>query len=172
MTPELKKACELIFQEHKSLGQPVNWHKDSFRGRISIGLSEIAKETLLKKRIIHFTHPGKKTITVLDPEVTPAATFEEALIIVESKMPVLVDTSEKKPVRVIDDFADYIEEPEEIEQPAVRWIKVTGEADVVIAPVKWYTRPLFYYVIGPLCAAALGILIAFFLSEYITKLLQ
>ena len=45
MTPELKSACELVFQEHKISGKPINWNKDSFRGQLSFGMAEMAKQT-------------------------------------------------------------------------------------------------------------------------------
>ena len=78
MTPELRTSCELVFQEHKS-SSLITWNKDAFRGRMSIGLSEMAKATLLQKNIIYFPKPTKKTITVLNPEVAGASSFEEAV---------------------------------------------------------------------------------------------
>jgi hypothetical protein len=171
MTPELMRACEVVFQEHKTTHQPVNWHKNAFHGRISIGLSEVAKETLLKNKIIRYTNQGKKNATVLHPEMAAAITFEEALIIAHENTPVMVTTtSETRRVRVIDDFEEnsFIDEPE---APSLTLVKVTGEINIAANPAKWYARPLFYYIIGPTCALLLGVVIAFLLSEYITKLL-
>ena len=37
MTPELKIACEVVFQEHKTSSYPVTWNRDAFRGRLSTG---------------------------------------------------------------------------------------------------------------------------------------
>src|SRR4029079_18559182 len=78
MTPELKKACEAVFQEHRARINGIDWKKDVFRGRISTGLSEKAKETLLSKNIIYYPNPVKKAITVLNPEVSAASTCDEA----------------------------------------------------------------------------------------------
>jgi hypothetical protein len=169
MTPELRRACEMIFQEHKTSAQPINWHKDLFRGRISIGLSEVAKETLLKNKIIQYVNHGKKTITILQPEMAAAVTFEEALIIAQNKMPALATiTTEASYATVIDDLKEssFFERSE---NPPLRLVKVSGEVDIASTPSKWYTRPLFYYFIGPASALALGALIAFGLSEFITR---
>src|SRR6185295_8059530 len=85
MTPELRASCELVFQEHKLAASPIAWNKHIFREKMSIGLSDLAKETLVKKKIIYFPKPAKKTITILNPEVATAASFEEAIAITESK---------------------------------------------------------------------------------------
>jgi hypothetical protein len=169
MTPELRRACEMIFQEHKISAQPINWHKDLFRGRISIGLSEVAKETLLKNKIIQYINHAKKTVTILQPEMVAAVTFEEALIIAQNKVPALATVTSR--VSVIDDLEEgsFFERPED---PPLRLVKVSGEVDIAASPSKWYTRPLFYYFIGPASALALGALIAFLLSEFITRLLR
>ena len=89
MTPELKTACELIFQEHKTSAYPVTWNRDAFRGRISTGICEMAKDTLLRKNIIYYPNPAKKVITVINPAVSAADTFEEAESFVLNKIPVL-----------------------------------------------------------------------------------
>src|SRR6476646_4369438 len=89
MTPELKTACELVFQEHKLSAQPIKWTRDIFRGRISIGLSEMAKETLVKKNIILWPDKSKKIFTKLNPDVATARSFEEAEKMIETKKPVL-----------------------------------------------------------------------------------
>lgn len=171
MTPELRRACELIFQEHKTAAQPINWHKDLFRGRISIGLSEIAKETLLKNKIIQYAHQGKKTTTILQPGVATAVTFEEALVIALHTTPTIVTAApEVRRIRVIDDLNDdsFDEHPEDA---SLRLVRVSGEVEMAVNSSKWYTRPLFYYFIGPVIALGLGALIAFLLSEFIARLL-
>ena len=89
MTPELKTACELVFQEHKLSAQPIKWSSDAFRGRISFGLSEMAKETLVKKNIILWPDKSKKIFTKLNPDVVTASSFEEAEKMIETKKPVL-----------------------------------------------------------------------------------
>lgn len=172
MTPELKRACEVIFQEHKTADQPVNWHKNVFQGRISIGLSEVAKETLLKHSIIRYATRGKKNTTILHPETAAAVTFDEALIIAHDAVPVpamVTATTETRHIRVIDDFEENsFMEPD---HSPLTLVKVTEELDITTRPAKWYTTPLFYYVVGPFFALLLGVAIAFFLSEYITRLL-
>src|SRR5215475_10004455 len=97
MTPELKVACELVFQEHKSSGQPIKWSRDAFRGRISIGLSEMAKETLVKKRIILLPNKAKKTFTQLNPEVASATSFEEAEQMIDGKLAAMPVVPEPEP---------------------------------------------------------------------------
>src|SRR6476660_4639037 len=89
MTPELKTACELVFQEHKLSAQPIKWSSDAFRGRISFGLSEMAKETLVKKNIILWPDRSKKIFTKLNPDVATAHSFEEAEKMIETKKPAL-----------------------------------------------------------------------------------
>src|SRR5690242_5668765 len=78
MTPELRTACEVVFQEHKVSAQPIKWSSETFRGRISLGLSDLAKDTLVKKKIIVVPNKSKKVITQLNPVVASAASFEEA----------------------------------------------------------------------------------------------
>ena len=86
MTPELKVACEAVFQEHRASIHGIDWKKDVFRGRISTGLSEKAKETLLMKNIICYPNPAKKAITLLNPRVTAASTCDEAEKILLNKI--------------------------------------------------------------------------------------
>ncbi|HEY0432664.1 MAG TPA: hypothetical protein VGC95_02255 [Chitinophagaceae bacterium] len=85
MTPELRTACELVFQEHKATLKPISWKKEAFRGRISIGLSEMAKETLVSKQIIISPPKTKKLITHLNPAVAGASSFEEAAALLSGK---------------------------------------------------------------------------------------
>ena len=86
MTPELKKACEVVFQEHKLSNQPIKWNRDIFQGRISLGLTEKAKMTLVEKNIIFSPDKTKKIITQLNPTVAAATSFEEAEDIIENKV--------------------------------------------------------------------------------------
>src|SRR5205085_2876162 len=84
MTPELKTACEVVFQEHKLSHDPINWKKVVFRRRISLALSDLAKETLVKAQVILFPNRTKKIVTVLNPAVAKAASFEEASAMIKS----------------------------------------------------------------------------------------
>src|SRR4051812_31056823 len=90
MTPELKKACELVFQEHKIATGPISWTKDSFRGRLSFGMAALAKETLERRNIICPRNPAKKSFTILNPMATSASSFEEAEEMIQNKRPVIV----------------------------------------------------------------------------------
>ena len=61
MTPELKNACEVVFQGHKTSVKPITWNKDAFRGRLPFGLSAMAKEILVSKNIICFLNADQVT---------------------------------------------------------------------------------------------------------------
>jgi hypothetical protein len=93
MTPELKQACELIFQEHKTSVLPIDWNKNIFHGRIAFHLSALAKQTLEKRNIICTVNGRKKSSTVLNPDAASAASFEEAEEIILNKY--AVATTEK-----------------------------------------------------------------------------
>ena len=164
MTPELKTACEVVFQEHKSSGRPITWHKDAFRGRVSLGLSELAKETLVRRNIIYFPNQAKRSTTLLNPVVASAETFEEAIEMVQCKAPSLV--SNVKETADVNFVSDYIHHPT---PSSSRLIKIAGKPAQVISREKWYLKPLFYYIVWPLGAAILGILIAYLMSEYISN---
>lgn len=165
MTPELKVACELVFQEHKTSTYPVTWNRDAFRGRISTGLTEMAKDTLLRKNIIYYRNPGKRILTFLNPLVLTASSFEEAEDMVLNKVPALVTTGvEKQPA--------YIARPVPIfsRQPGRhRLVTISGEIQP-IAEEKWYLKPAFVYFVWPVCAAVGGGLIAYFLGNAYTEL--
>jgi hypothetical protein len=167
MTPELKTACELVFQEHKVSTQ-IKWNKDAFRGRISIGLSELAKETLVRKNVIFLPDKSKKIITLLNPAVAAAASFEEAEEIIVNKRPAVV-------TRVADDRSTLIPRQASglnIPRPAYtqRLLPVAGKSQTQAVEIKWYLKPLFYYVVWPVCAIVAGALIAYLLDLAYTEL--
>ena len=165
MTPELKTACEVVFQEHKLSIQPIAWSKYPFRGRISLGLSEMAKETLVKKNIIYFPNRAKKIATILNPAVATASTFEEAAEMAQNKVPSLVSSIEdEQPVYIANRVTDFNDRPTKF---AHRVRQVNGQYEIAIVKEKWYLKPLFYYVIWPACASVLGVLIAYLMYEYI-----
>jgi hypothetical protein len=165
MTPELKTACELVFQEHKTSAGPINWNKDAFRGRLSFGMSAMAKETLVSKRIIYLPNPEKKIITLLNPVVAAAASFEEAEELIQKRVPSLV-------TNIVDDQPAYI--TKHISRTGkynnYLLLKITGKPETAIAETKWYMKPLFYYVVLPACAAAAGALIAWLMDFIYTEL--
>jgi hypothetical protein len=166
MTPELKTACEVVFQEHKTSSYPINWNRDAFRGRLSTGLTEMAKDTLLRKKIIYYPNPAKKVNTVLNPDALNADSFEEAEIMVLNKVPVL-STSR------VDDRGTLVapKVPAFTSRPvAHRLVTLTGETEIITAEIKWYMKPVFFYFIWPLLGAVLGGLIAYLMGTIYTEL--
>jgi hypothetical protein len=171
MPPELKTACEVVFQEHKVSDQPIKWNRDAFRGRISIGLSAMAKETLVKKNIIFLPDKSKKILTVLNPAVAAAVSFEEAEAMIVNKVQAIVTS-------IPDDHTPYIARQVSgtaIPRPAHshQLLSIAGESQTQVAQIavtKWYMKPLFYYVVWPLCAAVAGAAISYLLDFSYTKL--
>jgi hypothetical protein len=169
MPPELLTACETVFQEHKVSSLPVKWDRDAFRGRISVGLSEMAKETLIKKNIILLPNKAKKIITQLNPAVAAAASFEEAEMMIVKETPALVKSMSYDPDTYIAGHVYGFDNPAPAEHPR-QLLPIDGNAEMAIAGIKWYMKPLFYYVVWPLCAAAAGATISFLLVRAYTEL--
>ena len=164
MTPELKTACELVFQEHKTATTPINWTKDAFRGRLSFGMAALAKETLEKRNIICPRNPAKKTYTVLNPAATSAASFEEAEeIILNKKNVAVLDTEVKERKYVTHRVTTVSNDDKKQILPLTRMAQTKGAA-------KWWTKPVFYYIILPVCAAIAGGLITYLLGLLIENL--
>lgn len=161
MTPELKTACELVFQEHKTSGYPINWNKNSFNGRISFGLSTLAKETLVNKNIIYTPNPGKKIITSLNPVVASATSFEEAEELIQNKVTPAITIVKEYPGYTTNDTYDFNSSTVKYTQ---QLLKIAGKAKVITTEIKWYMRPVFYYLAWPVCAAAVGALIAWLIG--------
>jgi len=166
MTPELKTACELIFQEHK-LSNQVKWNREAFRGQISLGLSELAKDTLVKKKIILLPDKSRKVITLLNPAVAGAGSFEEAEeIIITNKQPVTGSAEFDQQVYVANQvFKAGIPKTSLVKKP----IAAVTQTPAVVAESKWYMKPIFYYVIWPICAAIAGVLLTFLISTAYTE---
>lgn len=168
MTPELKIACEVVFQEHKISSQPIKWNRDAFRGRISIGLSEMAKETLVRKNIIILPNKSKKIITLLNPAVATAESFEEAEEMIVNKVPALVaDMAEKHSAYSAGMDSGFTNSTSTYSQ---RLLPIAGNSETPIAEIEWYLKPLFYYVVWPVCAMAAGALIAYLIGFTYTEL--
>jgi hypothetical protein len=166
MTPELKTACELIFQEHK-LSNQIKWGKDSFRGQLSIGLSELAKETLVKKKIIFLPNKSKKIITLLNPAVASASNFEEAEGMIANKtQAAVVSVGKEEPIYIPSVVPDP--EPEPDPAPLPRYsrqvIPMMVNSPAPVVALKWYFKPVFLYFIWPTCALAAGAAISFLLD--------
>ena len=170
MTPELKTACEVVFQEHKLSAHPVKWDRDAFRGKISVGLSEMAKLTLVKKNII-LPNKQKRIFTQLNPFVARAGSFEEAEKMIETKIPA-------GEAAIANDAADRIEEPPTkiiYTPPPILPQKLQTVANFTttsVADVKWYLKPIYLYVIWPLCGAAGGALISFLMNFLYTEIFR
>ena len=167
MTPELKTACEVVFQEHKASSQ-IKWNRDAFRGRISIGLSEMAKETLVRKNIIILPNKSKKIITLLNPAVAGAANFEEAEEMIENKVePVVAAVPAKQPTYIVHQVAvPAISYPEY----SHRLSSIAGKPEIRVDGIKWYMKPLFYYVVWPVCALVAGALLSWLIDFTYTKI--
>jgi hypothetical protein len=165
MTPELKRACELVFQEHKTSSIPINWNKDIFVGRLSFGLSAMAKEILIKKNIIYAVHPPKKLLTLLNPAVAGASTLEDAEKVLANEL-ILLPSGETPDLSPEDEGVIFSELSAGNSRVILR---ITGEPSEISGNVfghKWYASRLFYYFIWPLCAAATGAAIAWAISTY------
>ncbi|MBL7740341.1 MAG: hypothetical protein JNK14_14085 [Chitinophagaceae bacterium] len=168
MTPELKKACEVIFQEHKTISQ-LKWERHSFHGRLSIGLCEMAKQTLVRKNILLLPDKSKKMITLLNPAVVAAANVEEAeeMIIHKKVIAPSIVTGDVHTVMIKDEHpAFYIPVTENADSLLINGNMLTTNT----AATKWYMRPVFYYIIWPICALVTGALIAYLLGVAYTEL--
>jgi len=156
MTPELKSACEFVFQEHKLSADPIKWNKHVFHGKISVGLSEMAKETLVKKNIILLPAKSKKLVTQLNPDVAAAGSFEEAEKIIVTKTPSLVATSAYDAETYITNHVfGFSAAP-----PFGPESRTTFTQTSPPTRTKWYMSPIHLYVTWPLCGALAGVLIA------------
>jgi hypothetical protein len=153
MTPELKSACEFVFQEHKLSADPIKWNKHVFHGKISVGLSEMAKETLVKKNIILLPVKSRKLVTQLNPDVAAAGSFEEAEKIIETKIPNLVVTPAYDAETYITNHVFGFSAAPPVHSPSA----MTRTSP---ARPKWYLSPFYLYVAWPLCGALAGVLIS------------
>lgn len=167
MTPELKTACEVVFQEHKVTSQPFKWNNDAFRGRISIGLSEMAKLTLVGKNIIIVPEKSKKIITLLNPAVATAGSFEEAEKMIVNKVPALVASRADEDPPLIEMGSMFVSSSAAYPD---RLLRIAGHVEAPVAGIRWYLKPLFYYVIWPICGAVAGALIAYLIGLAYTEL--
>jgi len=167
MTPELKSACELVFQEHKLSAQPIKWDREAFRGKISIGLSEMAKETLVQKNIILLPGKPKKIFTQLNPDVATAGSFEEAEKIIETKVPGSVTTANYDAEAYITNhvFGFSATPVQRKSQKTEKRISTVAAGDG-----KWYMKPFYLYVAWPICGAAAGLLISLLMDFVYTAL--
>ena len=174
MTPELKVACEAVFQEHRASIHGIDWKKDIFRGRISTGLSEKAKETLLMKNIICYPKPGKKAITLLNPRVTGASTCDEAEKILLNKIvlspvvsePVVSEPMVREPMPESPIIAVKAKRPLADNRPIPQRFVVSSAAENVayLEKERWYLKPVLVYFVWPVCAAITGGALAYLIG--------
>ena len=170
MTPELQLACEAIFQEHKAKNNSISWGKDAFRGRISTGMLDLAKETLLSKHIIFYPNPAKKVITKLNPEIMAAHSFAEAeILVLNGKPPVLASLG------IHDISSTVVSEKGHLilaDKPRSSQIVDTPHDDYEPShtKTKWYKSTIFTYLVWPLCAAVLFWFIAWLIDNLFTAL--
>jgi hypothetical protein len=167
MTPELKVACEVVFQEHKASHHSVTWNRDAFLGRLSTGLTEMAKDTLLRRKIIYYPNPSKKMITLLSPQAEHASSFEEAERMINSQVPVLYPAASEHAgaAMKVEPAKTYISKP-----VIVQRFTTLAERTTVVADARWYKQPLFYYFVWPVCAAVAGMVIAHYIGALYTEI--
>jgi hypothetical protein len=169
MTPDLKIACELVFQEHKLSSQPIKWGRDAFRGKISFGLSEMAKETLVKKNIILLPDKSKKVFTQLNPDVANASSFEEAEKMVGTKIPGQATATAYEINSSVADHAPVFAAPTHSYNLQSAALVSEAHADEAIDS-KWWLKPLYLYFVWPVCGAVAGVLISLLMNLAYTGL--
>ena len=104
----------------------------------------------------------KKTITVLNPAATAAASFEEAEVMIQNKVAVLTTKkSDDKPayitLRVAGVASADADDTNRLEKKNNKSITTSPE-------IKWWMKPLFNYVLLPACAIIVGVLITYLLG--------
>ena len=171
MTPELQIACEAIFQEHKVKNNSISWNKDAFRGRISTGVLDLAKETLLNKNIIYYPNPGKKILTKLNPEIMAAHSFAEAEILVLNRKPLLTSPGiHDISSTVVSEKGDLILDNKPRPSHTMN-LPPDGDNNYISDnETKWSRNSLFTYLVWPLCAAVFFWFVAWFISTFYTAL--
>lgn len=170
MTPELKHACELVFQEHKATSFPITWNRDAFRGRLSTGLTEMAKDTLIRKHIILYPNPNKRINTVLNPAIASADSYEEAEGVILSGLPMISASRVTQRSLVPETMTPVMSRPARAVTHH-RLVTVSGETKTVSTDeIRWYMKPVFYYVVWPVLAAAFGGLLAYLMGMLYTEL--
>ena len=167
MTPELRSACELVFQQHKISGHRIKWDKDVFRGQISIGLSAMAKETLVKKNIILLPPKSKKIFTELNPAVATADSFEEAAKMIENKIPGVGAPVYDAESYITNHVFGFAATPPVRSSHNRLEVKHTRRND---EQVNWWMKPAYLYFVWPVCGVAAGVLISLLMDFVYTEL--
>ena len=144
----------------------------AFRGQLSLGLSELAKETLVEKKIIILPNKSKKIITLLNPAVASASSFEEAEEMIGNNIPTAqVRAASPTPsLRPINGRPVFVAAKiSEVKIPDPKPIFATKAFEPAtpisqVTRVKWYLKPVFYYFIWPICGLALGAGLSFLID--------
>ena|SRR5438067_6810170 len=168
MTPELRSACELVFQHHKLSGHRIKWDKNVFRGQISIGLSAMAKETLVKKNIILLPPKSKKVFTELNPAVAAADSFEEAAKMIETKIPEVNAPAYDAETYITNHVFGFAAKPparNSQNRPEVKHALRMNDGQI-----NWWMRPAYLYLVWPACGLAAGVLISLLMDFVYTEL--
>jgi len=168
MTPELRSACEFVFQQHKVSGQRVKWDKDVFRGQISIGLSAMAKETLVKKNIILLPVKSKKVFTELNPAVAAADSFEEAAKMIETKIPETSAPAYDAETYITNHVFGFAAKPTVSNSRNRPEVKQTLRRSG--GQIDWWMKPTYLYFVWPVCGVAAGVLISLLMDFVYTAL--
>jgi len=136
----------------------------------------MAKETLVKKNIILWPDKSKKIFTKLNPDVATASSFEEAAKMIETKKPVLATMPVIEGGFSVADLLADVDSPKvavNSDSPApppartysvMKIVPATEVADTTFSEAKWWTKPLYLYVVWPVCGAAAGILISMLMN--------
>ncbi|HVG40728.1 MAG TPA: hypothetical protein VM888_03875, partial [Chitinophagaceae bacterium] len=147
--------------EHKKSREAINWNKDSFHGRLSFGMSALAKQTLEKKNIIRTLSPAKKTTTILNPAAAAADSFEEAEEIIRNKVPEpAIDTVDPQPEYI----TYHVPGIANSSNNESNRLKLTGRSLLAWPGIKTSMKLLFYYIILAIGAVVAGALITFLLG--------
>jgi len=170
MTPELQIACEAIFQEHKAKNNSISWSKDAFRGRISTGMLDLAKETLLSKNIIYYPNPAKKIVTKLNPELLSVNSFAEAEILVLNRKPVLTSLGIHDMSTTVVSEKGHLILGDKKNRPSQIVDTPPDDFEPSHTKAKWYRSNLFTYLVWPLCAAVLFWFITWLIGNFFTAL--
>jgi hypothetical protein len=124
----------------------------------------LAKETLVKKNIIILPNKSKKILTLLNPAVASATSFEEAAEMIGNSEHATVTSL--APDHIEYDPTEYIaHHVTGFDLPPAKYpaevLLVDDRPESAANGIKWYMKPLFSYVVWPVCAAAAGALITF-----------
>jgi hypothetical protein len=129
----------------------------------------MAKLTLVDKNII-LPNKQKKIFTQLNPCVAAAQSFEEAEKMIETKTPVIEEAVFAKTPKPIEEAPKKIIYTSPISVQNLQ--PVAGLTVASTSGTKWYLKPIYLYVVWPLCGAAGGALISFLMNFIYTEIFR